>query len=114
MTGTRVSAATAYTAHQEEATQSATVRGHRVRELVCSYRPVRDQEGRVISVPSLAIDTPHAGGTSHCPADVGSTGGNVRRAVPPVKTDSSRRTSSREVPGPTRWCRYQTCSCLRA
>jgi hypothetical protein len=49
MTGTRVSAVTAYTAHRERAAGSRP-RGHRVRELVCSYRPVRDHEGRVISV----------------------------------------------------------------
>ena len=59
MTGTRVSAVTAYTAHLEGAASSKP-RGHRVRELVCSYRPVRDQEGRIISVPSLALNTPHA------------------------------------------------------
>ncbi len=59
MTGTRVSAATASTAPRECAAGS-TPRGHRVRELVCSYRPVRDHEGRIISVPSLALNTPHA------------------------------------------------------
>ena len=59
MTGTRVSAATASTAPRECAAGSAP-RGHRVRELVCSYRPVRDHEGRIISVPSLALNTPHA------------------------------------------------------
>ena len=59
MTGTRVSAVTAYTAHRECAAGSMP-RGHRVRELVCSYRPVRDHEGRIISVPSLALSTPHA------------------------------------------------------
>ena len=58
MTGTRVSAVTAYTAHRECAA-GAKPRGHRVRELVCSYRPVRDHEGRIISVSSLALSTPH-------------------------------------------------------
>ena len=60
MTGTRVSALTAYTAHREATAAPSPVRGHRVRELVCSYRPVRDHEGRIISVPSLALNTPHA------------------------------------------------------
>ena len=59
MTGTRVSAVTAYSPHRECAAASKP-RGHRVRELVCSYRPVRDHEGRVISVPSLAFNTPQA------------------------------------------------------
>jgi DNA repair protein RadC len=60
MTGTRVSAVTAYTAHREWTTAPSRSRGHRVRELVCSYRPVRDHEGRIISVPSLALSTPQA------------------------------------------------------
>jgi DNA repair protein RadC len=60
MTGPRVSAATASTAHRECTAVPSPARGHRVRELVCSYRPVRDHEGRVISVPSLALTTPQA------------------------------------------------------
>ena len=59
MTGTRVSAITAYAAPRE-CTAGTKPRGHRVRELVCSYRPVRDHEGRIVSVPSLALSTPHA------------------------------------------------------
>ena len=35
-----------------------TRRCHRVRELVFAYRPVRDREGRIICVPSLAFDNP--------------------------------------------------------
>ena len=59
MTGTRVSALAAYTELPESAAP-VRPRGHRVRELVCSYRPVRDPEGRIISVPSLELNTPHA------------------------------------------------------
>ena len=33
-------------------------RGHRVRELVCAYRPLRDHEGRVVSVTTLALSNP--------------------------------------------------------
>jgi len=33
-------------------------RGHRVRELVCAYRPLRDCEGRVVSVATLALSDP--------------------------------------------------------
>ena len=58
MTGTRVSAVTASTALRDCTAAPARSRGHRVRELVCSYRPVRDHEGRVISVPSLAFNSP--------------------------------------------------------
>src|SRR5258705_11159083 len=60
MTGTLVSAITACTAHRDCTAVPAQIRGHRVRELVCSYRPVRDHEGRIISVPSLALSTPQA------------------------------------------------------
>ena len=58
MTGTRVSALGAYTAHRHRAAPPVSPRGHRVRELVFAYRPVRDYEGRVVSVPSLALNTP--------------------------------------------------------
>ncbi len=33
----------------------APVRGHRVRELVCAYRPLRSRDGRVIDVPTLDL-----------------------------------------------------------
>ena len=31
---------------------------YQVRELVCTYRPARDGEGRIVRVPSLALSTP--------------------------------------------------------
>jgi DNA repair protein RadC len=33
----------------------APVRGHRVRELVCAYRPLRSRDGRVTDVPTLDL-----------------------------------------------------------
>ena len=33
-------------------------RGHRVRELVCAYRPLRDREGRIVDVPSVVLKDP--------------------------------------------------------
>ncbi len=33
---------------------------YQVRELVCTYRPARDGDGRIVRVPSLALSTPHA------------------------------------------------------
>ena len=33
-------------------------RGHRVRELVCAYRPLRDTTGRIVDVPTLALSNP--------------------------------------------------------
>ena len=56
MTGTRVSAVSAYT--HPHGPPPLRPRRHRVRELVCAYRPLRDCEGRIISVSSLAIENP--------------------------------------------------------
>ena len=65
MTGTRVCAVSAYTHPHGPPPQrpkrtllTEPRRRHRVRELVCAYRPLRDCEGRIISVASLAIDNP--------------------------------------------------------
>ena len=33
---------------------------HRLRELVCTYRPARDRDGRIIRVASLALSDPRA------------------------------------------------------
>lgn len=33
-------------------------RGHRVRELVCAYRPLRDSDGRVVDVPTVLLKDP--------------------------------------------------------
>ena len=32
---------------------------HRIRELVCAYRPVRDNDGRVVDIATLVLNTPH-------------------------------------------------------
>ena len=56
MTGTRVSAVSAYM--HPHGPPPLRPRRHRVRELVCAYRPLRDCEGRIISVSSLAIENP--------------------------------------------------------
>ena len=36
----------------------APARGHRVRELVCAYRPLRDGDGRVVDVPTVVLKDP--------------------------------------------------------
>ena len=59
MIGSSVSVQDAYTSSVVGLSVRSTPRLHRVRELVCAYRPVRDREGRVISVPSLALENPH-------------------------------------------------------
>ncbi len=54
----RVSAEAPYTADRPCAPPHSQPRCRRVRELVVAYRPMRDQEGRIISVPSVALSTP--------------------------------------------------------
>ena len=38
--------------------QTTSPRGHRVRELVCAYRPLRDREGRIVDVPTVTLKDP--------------------------------------------------------
>ena len=42
----------------ESLSPSASTRGHRVRELVCTYRPLRDSDGRVVDVPTVVLKDP--------------------------------------------------------
>ena len=42
----------------ESSSTSASTRGHRVRELVCAYRPLRDSDGRVVDVPTVMLTDP--------------------------------------------------------
>jgi hypothetical protein len=37
---------------------SGSTRGHRVRELVCAYRSLRDNDGRVVDVPTVVLKDP--------------------------------------------------------
>lgn len=37
---------------------SVTATRHRVREFVCAYRPLRDAEGHVVSLPTLVLNNP--------------------------------------------------------
>ena len=38
-----------------ESASPTPTRGHRVRELVCAYRPFRDGDGRVVDVPTVIL-----------------------------------------------------------
>ncbi len=42
-------------------------RGRRVREFVCSYRPLRDEEGRTVQLPSVALDHPRVAASTLAP-----------------------------------------------
>lgn len=44
-----------------------TARGHRVRELVCSYRTLRDGNGHVLDVPTLALSNPRVAASTLAP-----------------------------------------------
>jgi DNA repair protein RadC len=39
-------------------THDRLARGHRVREFVCTYRTLRDDEGQAVRLPSLALNQP--------------------------------------------------------
>jgi DNA repair protein RadC len=46
---------------------STPARGHRVRELVCAYRPLRDSDGHVIDVPTVVLSDPRTAATVLAP-----------------------------------------------
>ena len=52
---------------QSPAAPTSPTRGHRVRELVCLYRLLRDGEGRVVDVPTLALSTPRIAAATLAP-----------------------------------------------
>lgn len=56
MTGVRVSEG--LTHMTEKASASRPIPRSRVRELLCAYRTLRDAEGRIITVPSIALSNP--------------------------------------------------------
>jgi len=43
---------------KEPFTPTASSRGHRVRELVCAYRPLRNGNGHIIDVPTVVLKDP--------------------------------------------------------
>ena len=45
----------------------APERSRRVRELVCRYRPLRDDEGRIVHVPSVALGDPRTAAATLAP-----------------------------------------------
>lgn len=48
----------------ESAVHPVSSRGHRVRELVCSYRTLRDSDGHVQDVATLALSSPRVAATT--------------------------------------------------
>ena len=51
----------------EPVSPSAPSRGHRVRELVCAYRPLRDCDGRIVDVPTVVLKDPRTAATVLAP-----------------------------------------------
>ena len=52
---------------QMTSTPATTARGHRVRELVCTYRSLRDGYGQVVGVPTLALTEPRIAAATLAP-----------------------------------------------
>lgn len=40
---------------------------HRVRELICTYRPLRDASGRIVGAATLMLSTPRMAATALAP-----------------------------------------------
>lgn len=51
----------------ESSISNSPTRGHRVRELVCSYRPLRNNDGRVADVPTLVLKDPRTAAAVFAP-----------------------------------------------
>jgi DNA repair protein RadC len=48
-------------------TTPTTTRSHRVRELVCAYRPLRDQDGQVIGLQNVVLSHPRIAAATLAP-----------------------------------------------
>jgi DNA repair protein RadC len=48
-------------------TDDSRTRGHRVRELVCTYRTLRDDQGQSVRVPTLALTEPRTAAATLAP-----------------------------------------------
>ena len=89
-------------------------RGHRVRELVCAYRPLRDPKDKSSSVPTLVLSHPtDRGGHARRPCwrTSRSKCSPSRASRPSIAF--SLGTCSRAAPAPAHPSRCQTSSCLR-
>jgi hypothetical protein len=71
MTGSSVSVERPCTADPPWTPRHSRPRCHRVRALICAYQPVRDREGRIISVSSLALNNPQDAARIIAPLDNG-------------------------------------------
>ena len=49
------------------ATHDSLVRGHRVREFVCTYRTLRDDQGQAVRLPTLALSDPRMAAATLAP-----------------------------------------------
>ena len=54
-------------------THGSLARGHRVRELVCTYRTLRDDQGHTVRLPTLALSDPRTAATTLAPLLAGET-----------------------------------------
>ena len=54
-------------------THDSLARGHRVREFVCTYRTLRDDQGHTVRLPTLALSDPRIAAATLAPLLAGET-----------------------------------------
>ena len=54
-------------------THDSLARGHRVREFVCTYRTLRDDQGQTVRLPTLALSDPRVAAATLAPLLAGET-----------------------------------------
>ena len=54
-------------------THDSLARGHRVREFVCTYRTLRDDQGQTVRLPTLALSDPRIAAETLAPLLAGET-----------------------------------------
>jgi len=55
------------------ASHESLTRGHRVREFVCTYRTLRDDQGQTVRLPTLALSDPRIAAATLAPLLAGET-----------------------------------------
>ena len=70
------------------ASHDSLTRGHRVREFVCTYRTLRDDQGQTVRLPTLALSNPRIAADNAGTTPRRRDGGGLRRCVSLHQTPS--------------------------
>jgi hypothetical protein len=89
-------------------------RGHRVREFVCAYRTLRDDQGQPVRLSTKALSDPRIAAVTLAPLLASETVEVFAVASSPRATNSSPGTCSPAARARAHPFRFRTCSCPRA